>query len=637
VIGPTCHTLGNRPVVGEMRSERETGTARGPGSGREVRTAQLPIAQATGVGGQSQTTQPGAGAATAQPSTSQGAGATPVPGATAGAAPAPALGVRVGTPLGPGDIIAITVLDEPKLTGQFMIREDGKLNLPILGLVQAAGMTPTQLEDQLTKLCKKYIINPVVSVIPVSTQPQIVSVLGQVGRPGTYDVRQCPTLLSLLAAAGGVLPSGDLSQAVLVRGQETVRIIPEGAEQVVPRDIPLKPGDALYVPARTAPIVHVLGAVVKPGPQALEVANTASKVVILAGGATPNGDLRHAYILRGQTRIDVNLEPLIGGGKSEQGKDVALEPGDVIVVPEKIQRHVYVVGAVNSPGPQPVDEARLVSQAIAMAGGLSEIADKSGAYLLREGKKISLDLKGLFEKGNVKADIALQPGDAIVVPKELPILHIVGRVQKPGAYSLEQAKTVLDAWALAGGELEDADLAHCVLLREGEAPKTIDIEGLVYRGDTSLDVELKPGDKLVVPKAVEYVYVLGQVAKPGPKPYKPGQTLIDLIGQAGGPTAMADVKSIVLVHREEQKTQQQAKKRRYRRRGEQAPAKGKELQPVEGFKVTLVDLAKVQGEGVQYVAQAGDVIYVPSKKISRGRDWLYGILTSVVTGLIVRR
>ena len=276
----------------------------------------------------------------------------------------------MGVPLGPGDVISITVLDEPKLTGQFMIREDGKLNLPILGMVQAAGLTPTQLEDQLTKLCEKYIIKPVVSVMPVSTAPRVVSILGQVARPGTYDLRQCPTLLSLLAAAGGALPTGDLSKAVVVRGQETIKVVPEGAKQVIPRDMTLKAGDAVYVPPRVSPAVHVMGAVIKPGPQPLEAASTASKVVILAGGPAPNADLRHAYILRGRERVDVNLEPLLGSARrGEKAKDVELQPNDVLVVPQKIQKYVYVVGAVNNPGPQSVDEAQLVSRQLQWPAG----------------------------------------------------------------------------------------------------------------------------------------------------------------------------------------------------------------------------------------------------------------------------
>ncbi|MCD6350997.1 MAG: SLBB domain-containing protein, partial [Armatimonadetes bacterium] len=377
-------------------------------------------------------------------------------------------------PLGPGDVVSITVLDEPKLTGQFMVREDGKLNLPILGMVQVAGLTPTQLEDQLTKLCAKYIIKPVVSVMPVSAAPKVVSILGQVARPGTYDLRQCPTVLAMLAAAGGALPMANMAEAVLVRGKERIRLVPEGTKGAVPEDIPLKPGDAIFVPARVSAPVYVMGSVVKPGAQALEAATTASKAVILSGGPAPNADLRHAYILRGRDKVNVNLAPFLGSGrKGEQAKDVPLQPGDVVVLPQKVQRHVYVVGAVNTPGAEPIEEAQRVSQAIAMAGGLSDAADKANAYLIRGGERTKLDLAGLFDQGKVEADIQLEAGDAIVVPKRLPIFHIVGEVEKPGPYQLDQARSVLDAWSLVGKPLDDADLSHVVLLREGEKPRAI--------------------------------------------------------------------------------------------------------------------------------------------------------------------
>ena len=94
---------------------------------------------------------------------------------------------------------------------------------------------------------------------------------------------------------------------------------------------------------------------------------------------------------------------------------------------------------------------------------------------------------------------------------------------------------------------------------------------------------------------------------------------------------MADVKSIILVHREqllEAQAQQAA-------RG--AAAKEQPAQPKEGEKVTLVDLAKVQAEGKQYVARAGDVIYVPAIRARRERTWIYSVLSSILTGLVVRR
>ncbi|MCD6352129.1 MAG: SLBB domain-containing protein, partial [Armatimonadetes bacterium] len=212
-----------------------------------------------------------------------------------------------------------------------------------------------------------------------------------------------------------------------------------------------------------------------------------------------------------------------------------------------------------------------------------------------------------------------------------------------GPYQLDQARSVLDAWSLVGKPLDDADLSHVVLLREGEKPRAIDIDALVNKGDMTQNAELKPGDKLVVPKAVEYVYVLGQVAKPGPKAYKPGETLIELIGRAGGPTPLADVKSIVLVHREQlvelaQESVAGGKKpARTGRRGSAQKAQPQApTQPKEGQKVTIMDLAKVQGEKEQYIARAGDVIYIPAVR-EKGRNWLPSVLASIVTGLIVRR
>ncbi len=574
--------------------------------------------------------------------TVEGAGGAGGPaGAEQGATARTPTSVQADVRITPGDILAIVVADEPRLTSEFVVRDDGKISLPMLGMVDAAGLTVTQLADRIAKLSQRFIVKPVVNVHFVSMAPGMVSILGQVVKPGTYDLRLNPTLVSLLTMAGGVLPLADMSGLTLVRKGTSQKIALAGGASSLPPDMALEPGDAVYVPFRRSAPMYVMGAVQRPGPQALSLAPFASRAVVLAGGPLPTADLRHTYLLRGRERIELNLEPLLGTDKSTQPKDSDIAAEDVVVVPAKEQIHVFVVGAVNTPGPQPAEEARLASQAIAMAGGPTDAADLPESYLLRDGEKTPLRLKALFKDGDKTADVALRAGDAVVIPRLDRTYHIVGQVMKPGPYTLDQANTLLDAWSLAGGGLEDANLNSVVLLRAGEQPRTIDVDAMLNRGDASQNVALSPVDTIVVPKAIDYVYVLGQVARPGPQPLRAGDTIGIALGRSGGPTALASADKIVLLssadvaaaHLRAEQTAAAGTGAAGRKTGEHgtvAPARPK---PV------MLDMTKVGTGELAHKLSSGDIIYVPTsvEARSQNRQFLLSALSSLAIGLIVGR
>ncbi len=148
------------------------------------------------------------------------------------------------------------------------------------------------------------------------------------------------------------------------------------------------------------------------------------------------------------------------------------------------------------------------------------------------------------------SQISLQPDDVIVIPPstERNPVYVIGAVNAPGPYPSEEAKTLLDLWSIAGPALPNADLHNCTVLR-GQETISVDIEALVNQGDMSQNIALQPGDKLIVAEILERVYILGQVARPGAYPIKEEDTLMDILGKAGGPTVMADTGKMVLMRR----------------------------------------------------------------------------------------
>lgn len=141
--------------------------------------------------------------------------ATAVPPATCTVTVAPdsARALRPGGVLQAGDLLKIAVFRNKELTGDYIIDAQGRLVIPGLGVLDAAGLTPRQVEDGLRQLLSCQGIRPDVSV-----QAQIrVSVLGEVRNPGVFPVDPGVTLLQLLTVAGGESPRADLAHARVIR------------------------------------------------------------------------------------------------------------------------------------------------------------------------------------------------------------------------------------------------------------------------------------------------------------------------------------------------------------------------------------------------------------------------------------
>ena len=105
--------------------------------------------------------------------------------------------------IGTDDVLAISVWKEPDLTKQIPVRADGKISLPLIGEIQAAGRTPLQLEGEISGRLKNYITDPQVSVIVQEIHSLKFNILGQVTKPGSYSLTTGMTVVDAIAVAGG--------------------------------------------------------------------------------------------------------------------------------------------------------------------------------------------------------------------------------------------------------------------------------------------------------------------------------------------------------------------------------------------------------------------------------------------------
>jgi len=157
--------------------------------------------------------------------------------------------------IGNDDRLAISVWKEPDLTRTIPVRSDGKMSLPLVGELQAAGRTPLQLEQDIAAKLKNFITEPEVTVIVEQINSQKFNILGQVTKPGSYSLAVATTVLDAIAAAGGFRDFAKQKAIYILRqnanGVETR--IPFNYKDVIKgkkseQNIKLEPRDTIVVP-----------------------------------------------------------------------------------------------------------------------------------------------------------------------------------------------------------------------------------------------------------------------------------------------------------------------------------------------------------------------------------------------------
>lgn len=156
--------------------------------------------------------------------------------------------------IGPEDVLYVHVWREEALTKQLPVRMDGKISLPLIDEVQAAGLTPLQLKEGLAEKLKQFIDNPNVSVSVIEANSCKVFVSGQVKTPGVYRLRSETTLLQIIPMAGGFTDWANQKKILIIRkeGGKDQRITVNYSKIVKGEDtgsnIVLKRGDTIIVP-----------------------------------------------------------------------------------------------------------------------------------------------------------------------------------------------------------------------------------------------------------------------------------------------------------------------------------------------------------------------------------------------------
>jgi polysaccharide export outer membrane protein len=236
--------------------------------------------------------------------------------------------------LGPADVIKISVFQNPDMTLETRISEDGNISYPLLGSVAVGGLSVGAAEAKIATLLRegRYMLKPQVNILVMQLRSAQVSVLGQVGRPGRYPIETIGLKVSdMIAIAGGIVPGASEVVAVVgVRAGKPVRWsvdLPALFQLgLTVFDPVVANGDTLYVDR--APVVYIYGEVQRPGIFRLERGMTVTQGIVQGGGLTQRGTERGIRIQRrdagGEIRI---IEPALTD---------PLERDDIIFVRESL-------------------------------------------------------------------------------------------------------------------------------------------------------------------------------------------------------------------------------------------------------------------------------------------------------------
>lgn len=232
--------------------------------------------------------------------------------------------------VGERDVLRITVYDNPDLTTVARVSGEGTILFPLIGEVKVSGLTIPQIAKKIADLLSDgYIINPQVIVFIEEFRSKKVTIIGEVSKPGLYELPGQTTLLELLSKAGGLTKdSGDkaIVKRKSIQGEQTLsanlrQLIEKGDTSI---DVILQDGDSIYIPK--AGFFYVTGEVKKPDAYKFEEGTTVIKAVTMAGGFTDKAATKRIKIKRKEDGKEVLLERV--------SFDDLIKPDDVIIVPE---------------------------------------------------------------------------------------------------------------------------------------------------------------------------------------------------------------------------------------------------------------------------------------------------------------
>lgn len=480
--------------------------------------------------------------------------------------------------LGPGDSININLFGG--LAQQFtrVVDREGRVVLPEAGPIVIAGFTLEQAQRTIQEALTPQFHNAKVEVSVSRLRTVRVYVVGDVQRPGAYDVSSLSTPLNALIAAGGPTAIGSLRTVRHYRGKQLIRDVDlydfllHGVRTDTER---LQAGDTILVPPAGHQIT-VSGMVRRPAIYELRDETTLSEVLTLAGGVMVSAQMRDIKVERIQVndkRVTVKVNVPQGSSAEAAWKAVeafSVQDGDKVMVAPILpysERSIYLEGHVVRPGKYSYTDNMTLNDVLrSYQDLLPEPADHGEIIRLRPPDYRPETIEFNLPQVMIGNDpLHLQAFDTVRLygryETDAPMVTIHGEVRRPGQYPLPEGLTAAQLVRMAGGFKRSAllDAADLTSYRIENGEKvvsqraSINIGRAVSDDDSKADVALKSGDVLTIHQLSGWkdigasVSLKGEVTYAGTYGIQEGEKLSSVLKRAGGFATSAYPAGAVLV------------------------------------------------------------------------------------------
>jgi protein involved in polysaccharide export with SLBB domain len=464
--------------------------------------------------------------------------------------------------VGPGDGLSISLSGGISQRLQRVIDREGRVALPEVGGLEVSGRTLGDVQHLVQTVLRSQFrgVDADVSLSRIRTVR--VYVVGDVERPGPYDVSALSTPLNALYLAGGPTSGGSVRLVRHYRGKQLVQevdnydLLLHGIRSSVQR---LEAGDTIEVPPLTGEVT-VEGMVRRPAIYELHGEKSLAEVLELAGGVLPSGTLRHVDVERlesheSRTMLRLDIPETNDQQQVTQAlEDFKVQDGDKIKITPILpctDKTVYLDGYVSRPGKFAYTDGMKVTDLIKSYKDLLPEPSTTHAEIIRLTQPDYTPVVLAFNLGDALAgkdqDPVLKPFDTIRVFSKYdfedpPVITISGEVRDPGDHLTNGTPHLRDAIFLAGGTTRDALLDDAQVYRKTNDGKLQVISvnlAKAMAGDEKYNIVLESKDRVFIHRDLNkldpaMVTVEGEVARPGRYPLGEEMTAAELVRLAGG-------------------------------------------------------------------------------------------------------
>ncbi len=483
--------------------------------------------------------------------------------------------------LGPGDSVNIELWGGVSQRLERVVDREGRVALPEAGVVEVAGRSLGEVQRLVQKTLRTQFRDVEADVSLSRLRTVRVYVVGDVERPGAYDVSSLSTPLNALYLAGGPTGRGSLRTLRHFRGKlllqevDVYDLLLHGVRSGLQG---LQPGDTILVPPLGAEVT-VEGMVRRPAVYEIKGEKNLAEVLELAGGVLHSGTLRHVDVERIQAHLGRTMLRLEVPEDNNQAavttalEDFQVQDGDQIKISPIVayaDKTVYLDGHVVQPGKLAYRDGMKVTDLIRSYADLLPEPYEKHAEILRLNPP---DYRPTVLAFNLREALAgqgqallLQPFDTVRVFgrydfEDPPLITVDGEVRDPGDHLTNGATYLRDAVYLAGGTTLDAQVDDAQVFRktpDGKL-KVLSVNlSKALAGDGNNNILLEPADRVFIHRSLNQVdpaavKIEGEVARPGKYALGEGMTAAELVRVAGGfkrgaYTEMADLTRYEVEH-----------------------------------------------------------------------------------------